>query len=66
VARGAAVRAAGAWVPDIITGFLILEETSRGEEKEPERWVGDVPFALMERLQAEKLELKMTESLAAL
>lgn len=24
--------------------FLILEETSRGEEKEPERWVGDVPF----------------------
>jgi Protein of unknown function (DUF3987) len=30
--------------------FLILEETSRGEEKEPEGWVGDVPFALMERL----------------
>ena len=30
--------------------FLILEETSRGEEKEPECWVGDVPFALMERL----------------
>jgi Protein of unknown function (DUF3987) len=30
--------------------FLILEEKSRGEEKEPESWVGDVPFALMERL----------------
>ncbi len=30
--------------------FLIMEETSRGEEKEPEHWVGDVPFILMERL----------------
>jgi hypothetical protein len=30
--------------------FLILEEKSRGEEKEPESWVGDVPFALMDRL----------------
>ena len=31
--------------------FLILEEKCRGEEKEPESWVHDVPFALMERLQ---------------
>jgi hypothetical protein len=30
--------------------FLIMEETSRGEEKEPEHWVGDVPFTLMEQL----------------
>jgi hypothetical protein len=30
--------------------FLILEETRRGEEKEPESWVGDVPFALMNQL----------------
>jgi hypothetical protein len=30
--------------------FLIFEEKSRGEEKEPACWVGDFPFALMERL----------------
>ena len=31
--------------------FLILEEKSRGEENEPESWVHEIPFRLMERLQ---------------
>jgi hypothetical protein len=30
--------------------FLILQEKSRPKEKEPESWVGNVPFALMEQL----------------
>jgi hypothetical protein len=31
--------------------FLILEEKSRVSEREPGHWIGDVPFALMDKLQ---------------